>query len=244
MIRSLWVGLNLLVATVTLSLFVIACAMLRVRGRVYGWTATTWSRWILAVSGVRVRLEGLENLSADRPKIITSNHASWYDVWALAAYIPGVYHFVAKKELAQIPLFGAAWKAAGHISVDRSDRQSAIRSLRAAGDRMRAEKASVVIFPEGTRSPNGELLPFKKGAFMLALHTKVDIVPTAVLGGRHILPKGAWRVRPGTIIVRFGAPIATDGYDEDNRDELIGRVRTAIETMLHAPTNDGTPSNV
>jgi 1-acyl-sn-glycerol-3-phosphate acyltransferase len=109
---------------------------------------------------------------------------------------------------------------------------------------MRVEKASVVIFPEGTRSATGELLPFKKGAFMLALHTGVDIVPTAVLGGRHILPKGAWRVRPGTIIVRFGTPIATDAYDEDNRDELIGHVRTAIETMLHAPTNDGTPSNV
>jgi 1-acyl-sn-glycerol-3-phosphate acyltransferase len=243
-IRSLWVGLILSVATISLSFVVIGCALLRVRGRVYGWAATTWARWILAASGVHVRLEGMENLSTAAPRIIVSNHASWYDVWALAAYIPGVYHFVAKKELAQIPIFGTAWKAAGHISVDRSDRQAAIRSLRAAGERMRVEKASVVIFPEGTRSATGELLPFKKGAFMLALHTGVDIVPTAVLGGRHILPKGAWRVRPGTIIVRFGTPIATDAYDEDNRDELIGHVRTAIETMLHAPTNDGTPSNV
>jgi 1-acyl-sn-glycerol-3-phosphate acyltransferase len=243
-IRSLWVGLNLFVATVSLSAVVIGSALLRVRGPVYGWAARRWSRWTLAASGVRVRLEGLENLDPEQAKIIASNHASWYDVWALAAYIPGLYRFVAKKELANIPIFGAAWKAAGHISVDRDDRQSAIRSLRAAGDKMRAEKASVVIFPEGTRSSTGELLPFKKGAFMLALHTGVDIVPTAVLGGRQILPKGAWRVRRGTIIVRFGTPIASDGYDEDNRDELIGRVRTAIETMLHAPTNDGMPSNV
>ena len=244
MIRTLWVGLNLLVATILLSSLVVASALLRVRGGIYEWAARSWSKWILAVSGVRVHLEGLENIRTDRPQIVVSNHASWYDVWSLAAYLPGLYHFVAKKELAKIPIFGSAWKAAGHISIDRSDRQSAIRTLRAAGEQMRAESARVVIFPEGTRSGTGELLPFKKGAFVLAMHTGVEIVPTAVLGGARILPKGGWRVRAGTIIVRFGVPIATEGCSDQDRDELIERVRSAIEAMLHAPTNDGMPSNV
>lgn len=244
MIRTLWVSLHLIVATGILSTVVIFSGLFRVKGGVYQWAARTWSRWLLRVSGVHVRLEGLAHLDPARPHIVVSNHASWYDVFSLAAHIPNRYLFVAKKELARIPLFGAAWKAAGHISIDRSDTQSAIRSLRAAGQRVREENATVVIFPEGTRSPTGALLPFKKGAFMLAIHTGVDIVPTAVLGGRAVLPKDGWRIRPGTIIVRFGEPIATASYSERNRDELIGRVRGAIEALMHAPTNDGTPTNV
>ncbi len=161
MIRSIWVWLNLLVATPTLSLLVVVCALLRIRGGIYEWAGRSWSKWMLFVSGVHVQLEGLEHLSEERPQIIASNHASWFDVWALAAHIPGRYYFVAKRELATIPIFGQAWKAAGHISIDRGDRQSAIRSLHAAGDRLRADRGSVVIFPEGTRSPDGRLLPFK-----------------------------------------------------------------------------------
>lgn len=244
MIRTLWVGLNLLVATASLSLLVIALALFRARGPAYDRIGRTWARWMMRVSGVKVRLQGVEHLSPERPQIVVSNHASWYDVWALAAFIPGRYHFVAKKELAAIPIFGTAWKAAGHISIDRSDRTSAVRSLRAAGERMHAEKGTVVIFPEGTRSDREGMLPFKKGAFMLAIHTGVEIVPTAVIGGRKVLPKGGWRVRPGTLIVRFGEPIPSAEYSERTRDELITRVRSAIETMLSTPTSDGTTSHV
>lgn len=244
MIRSLWVALNLFVATASLSLVALIAALFRMRGEVFDRIGRTWARWMLRVSGVTVKLEGLEHLATDRPQIVVSNHASWYDVWALAAFIPGRYHFIAKKELAAIPIFGHAWRAAGHISIDRSDTASAVRSLREAGERMRAGNGKVVIFPEGTRSPGDRLLPFKKGAFMLAIHTGVEIVPTAVAGGRHILPKGGWRVRPGTIIVRFGEPIETGRFSEGNRDELIAAVRAAIERMLNSSTTGGTTSNV
>jgi 1-acyl-sn-glycerol-3-phosphate acyltransferase len=234
-IRTIWVALNLLVSTATLSLAVIGCALLRIRGDVYDRLSRLWSRWTLAASGTRVRIEGAHHIRPDAPKVIISNHQSWYDVWALAAFTPGRYRFVAKKELARIPLFGQAWQAAGHISVDRSDRQAAIRSLERAATAIRADNSSVVIFPEGTRSSTGELLPFKKGAFMLAIQAGVDIVPTAVIGGRAILKKGGWRVRKGELIVRFGEPIPTTSYSESNREDLIAIVRTEVQRLLEAP---------
>jgi 1-acyl-sn-glycerol-3-phosphate acyltransferase len=239
LIRTIWVALNLIVSTATLSIVIIGCALLGIRGTVYERLARFWSRWTLAASGARVRIEGADGIRTDAPHVIISNHQSWYDVWALAAYVPGPYRFVAKKELTRIPLFGRAWLASGHISVDRSDRQSAIRSLEAAGRAIREDNSSVVIFPEGTRSPTGELLPFKKGAFMLAIQMGVDVVPTAVIGGRAVLAKGGWRVRGGDIIVRFGAPIPTTPYTESNREELIARVRAEIQRLLASPA---TPS--
>ena len=235
MIRTLWLELNIGVATLLLGLLVIAASAVRVQGNFYWRVSRTWSRWLVWASGCRVRVEGIENIAADRPQVIASNHVSHFDVIALAANIPKPFRFVAKKELARIPVFGSAWKAAGHISVDRSDRASAVASLDAAGRLIRQDRSAVVIFPEGTRSTAEEMLPFKKGAFMLALHTGVDIVPAAVLGTRRILPKGAWRLHAGPAIVRFGAPIDTTHYDEENRDALIELVRQRIEQLLEAP---------
>ena len=244
MIRSIWVWLNLLLVTPVLSAVVVGAALLLREGDIYERVGRAWSRRMLRAAGVTVRLEGLENLRPDQPHLVVSNHASWYDVWALGAWIPQRYLFVAKKELSKIPLFGQAWMAAGHISIDRKDTQSAIRSLREAGDKIRNENATVVIFPEGTRSPTGELLPFKKGAFMLAIQTGVEIVPTAVIGGRDVLPRGGFRVRSGTITVRFGPPIRTTHHTERNRDELIALVRQSIETLLKQPVNPGTDGDV
>jgi 1-acyl-sn-glycerol-3-phosphate acyltransferase len=233
--RSLWVVLNLLVGTFVLSLIVVIAALLKHRGRIYDWAAHSWARWMIWASGSRIKIEGLEHLPLDRPQIIASNHQSWYDVWALAAIIPKRYRFIAKEELRRVPLFGLAWASAGHISIDRKDRSKAIRALDEAAELMRTDKSSVVIFPEGTRSPTGELLPFKKGAFMMALRTGIEIVPAAVIGSRAVQKKGDWRVRPGTIIVRFGPPIDTSRYDEAHREELMLVVRESIERMLNVP---------
>ncbi len=235
MIRTLWLELNIGVATFLLGSLVIVASLFGVRGNVYWWASRTWSRWLIWSTGCRVTVEGVENIAADRPQVIASNHVSHVDVISLAANIPKRFRFVAKKELARIPLFGTAWKAAGHISVDRGDRASAVASLDAAGRLIRQDYSAVVIFPEGTRSITGELQPFKKGAFMLALRTGVEIVPAAVLGTRRILPKGAWRLRSGPVIVRFGAPIDTTHYDEESRDALIDVVRSRIEQLLDAP---------
>ncbi|NIP81367.1 MAG: 1-acylglycerol-3-phosphate O-acyltransferase, partial [Gemmatimonadetes bacterium] len=130
-----------------------------------------------------------EHIAPDTPQILVGNHQSWFDVPAVATNIPKSYHFVAKKELERVPIFGRAWKAAGHISIDRSDRESAVESLDRAGEQLRREGSAVVIFAEGTRAPTDALQPFKKGAFMLALHTGVPIVPFGVAGSRRVMPK-------------------------------------------------------
>lgn len=235
---SAWVWMNLLVVTIALSTIAIVGGLMRFHG-VYDWAARSWSQWMLRVSAARVRIEGMEHAVADRARIFASNHQSWFDVFALAAYLPGPYRFVAKKELGQIPIFGHAWKAAGHISVDRGDRQSAIQTLNEAGARLRRDNGAVVIFPEGTRSPTGDLLPFKKGAFMLALHTGVDIVPVGITGSYAIHRKGSWIVRPGTIRVRIGARIPTAEYSPEMRDALVARVRSEIERLMRG---DAAPS--
>jgi len=233
LLRNVWVYLNMLTVTPVLSGLVVVFALLRIRTRYYGWAARGWAQWMLFVSGVRVRVEGMADLPPG-PHIFVSNHQSWYDVFALAARIPGQYRFVAKKELTRIPIFGQAWQAAGHICVDRGDRESAVRSLEAAGRLIRSDGSAVVIFPEGTRSATGELQKFKKGAFMLALHIGVDIVPLGIHGSRAVQAKGTWMIRPGTITVRVGRPIPTAEYHPEGREQLMARTREEI-TRLMAP---------
>ena len=235
-VRSIWVALNLLVGTLVLSLIVVIGGLLLRRAGVYDWAAHSWARWMIWASGSTIEVEGMEYLALDHPQIIASNHQSWFDVFALAAIIPKRYRFIAKEELRRIPLFGLAWESAGHISIDRKDRAKAIRALDTAAELMRADHSAIVIFPEGTRSPTGQLLPFKKGAFMMALRTGIEILPAACIGTRAIQKKGDWRVRAGRIIVRFGPPIDSSRFDEEHREELMLVVRERIETMLHQPT--------
>ena len=234
MIRSIWVWLNMFVSTFLFSGMAVVASFVRAPTRAYDWIGRTWSRWMLRVAGVTVRVEGAERLAEPTPRILVSNHQSWYDVFALMS-MPGPYRFVTKQELGKIPVFGHAWRAAGHISIDRGDTGSAIRTLDEAGRLMRRDKSSVIIFAEGTRSPTGELRPFKKGAFMLALQTGVDIVPVGIEGSRAVLPKGGWRVTPGEIVVRIGDIIHTSDYSFETRSALVKRVRQQVATLMTAP---------
>jgi 1-acyl-sn-glycerol-3-phosphate acyltransferase len=231
-IRTLWVALNALASTPPLSLAIIAGSFIGVPDRIHVWIGRFWVRWLLRASGVRVHAFGLENIAPGRPQILLCNHVSCYDVAALTDVVPKRYRFVGKKELTRVPLWGRAWQAAGSIAIDRSDTQRAIASLERAARIVRADNSAIIIFPEGTRSPDGSLQPFKKGAFMLALHSGIEVVPVVVQGTREILPKGSWRVRPGRIIVRFGRPIEAAGYSELNRDHLMARVRSEMEALL------------
>ncbi len=193
----------------------------------------SWTRSLLTAGGVKVEVEGIENLI--EPAVLVCNHVSWYDVFALVTHLPVDARFVGKREIAKIPFFGPAWLASGHIPIDRSDRRSAIDSLNRAGEILRNEGGVVVMFPEGTRSPDGELLPFKKGAFMLALQLGVPVIPTAVLGSREIMPKGRMRVKPGTMKIRIGQPIPVEGLTESDRDILVQRARERIRALLDQP---------
>lgn len=207
------------------------------------WTGPRgWSRSLLWAGGVEVDFEGLEHLEPGRPAVLVANHESWYDVFALAGHLPVDYRFVGKKALAKVPFFGPAWLACGHIPIDRSNRKAAIESLRIAGEKIRREKAVVVMFPEGTRSEDGTLLPFKKGAFVLALDMGVPIIPVGVSGSRALMPKGAFLVRPGRIRVRIGPPIEVDGWTVADRGRLLELARAEVERLRSGdPEESGGP---
>lgn len=243
MIHTLRAGLVALAATIWHASRVVIAALVRSpRLREVSRDAPfRWGRAILRAARVKVEVEGLEHLPADGPAIIVANHESWFDVFALVAHLPVDYRFVGKIELTRVPLFGRAWLAAGHIAIDRGDRQKAIESLQRAGEILHREGAVVVMFPEGTRTRDGNLLPFKKGAFVLAAQSQVPLVPVGISGSRAIMPKGSWRVTPGTIRVRIGEPIPTHGLGEEQRNYLLEESRKAIEGLrrpLLEPTDD------
>lgn len=191
----------------------------------------TWARRLLRCAGANVVLENEQVIDPERPQILVANHVSWFDILALAGYVPGRSVFVAKKELMNVPVFGRAAKACGHIFIDRQDRTKAVESLRAARQMLEEESPTIIMFPEGTRSPTGELQQFKKGAFVLAIQTGVDVVPASISGSREIMKKGSLLVRPGTIRVRFGEPISVEGVGLENRNELTDRAREALVAL-------------
>lgn len=193
-----------------------------------------WARILLRCAGVDVAFENLEIIDPNEPQILVANHSSWFDVLALTAHLPGRYLFVAKKELERVPVFGTAVRVCGHIFIDRHDRNRAVESLAAAQERLEAENPTVIMFPEGTRSASGALQPFKKGAFVLAIQTGVDVVPAFIHGARDVMRKGSLLIRPGTITVRFGQPLAVDGLEVEHRTELTVRAQEAVAGLQAA----------
>lgn len=193
--------------------------------------ARLWGRIGLLLAGVGLEVEGRENLLSDRPVIYMSNHQSNFDILAVFAGLPGQFRWLAKEELFRIPLFGLTMRRAGYIPLDRSDRQKAIQGMGAAARRI-AAGASVMIFPEGTRSPDGSLLPFKKGGFILALESQVPIVPIVIRGSCKIMPKHSRWIRGGTIRITIFPSIDTTGRTLAGRDELMEEVRVPIAAAL------------
>jgi 1-acyl-sn-glycerol-3-phosphate acyltransferase len=164
------------------------------------------------------------------PVVYASNHQSWFDIWVLGANIPTQVRFVAKKELARIPILGPAIRAAGHIYIDRQNRQAAFDAYQDAA-RVIQTGTSAVVFPEGTRSRTGELLPFKKGPFVLAIAAQVPLVPTYCAGTFTLLPKGTVGLTPHPVAVLFGEPIPTKGMTYEDRETLMAAARAAIERL-------------
>jgi 1-acyl-sn-glycerol-3-phosphate acyltransferase len=207
----------------------------------YAMITRRWARSVIWAGGCPVVVHGSQNVRPGVPQVIASNHISWFDVFALASVIEVPFHFVAKKELLSIPLFGRALEAAGHVSIDRSNRDRAIESLRAAGDKIRRNPGAVVIFPEGTRSRTGRLMPFKKGAFMLAAESRVAVVPTAITGSFEIMRKGSWRIQSRTIHIHFLPPIPepeVTALAAEGIDALMDAVRARIAAVV----GDGEPA--
>lgn len=232
MIRTLWVMVVAVALTVLFGSEIVAWRWLRLPGldRRCRTRPRRWARAILRAAGVRVEMEGAEGLRRG-PQVLVANHESWFDVLVLSAYLPVDYRFVAKKELARIPIFGPAWQACGHIAIDRQDREAAIESLGEARRQVDDESPTIVMFPEGTRSPDGALHAFKKGAFVLAIQAGVPVVPAGIVGSRAVMEKGSFRVRAGTIRVRIGEPIPVEGLTHGDRNRLASTARDAVARL-------------
>jgi 1-acyl-sn-glycerol-3-phosphate acyltransferase len=199
--------------------------------RLLFWLGHGGARLALALPGIRYQVEGKEHVLLDRAALYCSNHQSNVDPPVLFEAVHPQIHFLYKHELDALPLLARAFRIAGFIPIDRRNMESAMRSLDAGAQSLRAGN-SFLFFPEGTRSRTSELLPFKKGGFIMAIKAQAPIVPIAIAGGRAAMRKGSWIVRPAMVTVRVGRAIETAGLTLDERDELILRVRRAIEDLV------------
>jgi len=188
-------------------------------------------RLALGLSGIRYRVTGQENLPVDQAAVYCANHQSNVDPPLLFHALHPRIHILYKHELDRIPLLARAFRIGGFIPIDRRNKESAMRSIEVGADSLRAGN-SFLIFPEGTRSRTDSLLPFKKGGFVMAIKAQVPIVPVAVQGGRTAMRKGSWLIKPVVVDIRVGPMIETRGVRLDDRNQLIGKVRRAIEQLI------------
>ncbi len=184
----------------------------------------------LGLAGIRYRVRGREHIPSNRAVVFCSNHESNVDPPVLFQALHQRLHVLFKAELTKLPVLGAVMVAGGFVPVERDRREASMASIDRAAESIRAGN-SFLIFPEGTRSKTAELLPFKKGGFIMAIKSQAPIVPVAVSGGHAAMQKGSWFVRPVMVDVRIGAPVETTGYTLDDRDQLIEVVRARIETL-------------
>lgn len=195
----------------------------------YGWGMKISALGVKA-AGIRVRIEGLENVQHGVHYIFLSNHVSNLDPPILLPSIPGMTSVFLKKELMEIPLLGTAMRMGKYVPVSRANsREDAQRSVEAAADALNSG-LHITVFPEGTRSPDGHLLPFKKGAFFLAEQTGAPIIPIVISGTEKMMPKGTFRITPGQAYLKFLPPIRPQ--DAASRDDLMDCVRAAMESEL------------
>jgi len=200
-------------------------------GAMYHRHARFWARTALFLAGVTVEVRGEEKVPRDKPVIFMCNHQGNFDILALFRAIPVKFAWIAKEELFHIPVFGHSMARAGYIPLDRSDGRRALKSMDSAAARIR-EGANVVIFPEGTRTPDGALLPFKRGGFLVACRAGVPIVPVTINGSMQVNPRNRLELYPGTVRISFGEPIATAGSGRGKDELLMEQVKMAIEECL------------
>jgi 1-acyl-sn-glycerol-3-phosphate acyltransferase len=230
MIRTAVISAWVVLSTFICALLAIGASFLKKGGNLPHLVGRFWAKSILWVSRVKVSVQGLENIDPNAAYVYMANHQSMYDILTLLGYLPVQFRWVAKMELFRIPIFGYSMARVGYISIDRSNRKSAVQSLREAAQKI-AQGVSVVVFPEGTRSQDGQIASFKKGGFYLATDSERPVVPVVIWGTHRIMPKGKLRIRPGPVILSINQPIETASYKK-NKEALMESVGSTMRRDL------------
>jgi 1-acyl-sn-glycerol-3-phosphate acyltransferase len=220
-------------ATVILGIVAILLSLFDSSGNSSHVVARLWGKIQLRTTGSRVTMKGLEHLDSRKSYIVVSNHQSFFDIFSLLGHLPLQFRWIAKAELFRIPLLGWAMTRTGYIPIERDSPKKAYRSMLQAAEKVR-EGVSILIFPEGTRSPDGLLQPFKKGVFLIALKSQAPILPVAIRGTRNIMRKNDWRAYPGHVEIRIFPPIETAGFSTAKEAELSEQVRNTLQQHLTA----------
>ena len=184
-----------------------------------------------SLAGIRIRVEGREQLRAGETVVFCCNHQSNIDPPILFQALHPRLHVLFKRELTKLPLLGKAFQIGGFVPIDRASREQSMAAIEQAAASLRAGN-SFLTFPEGTRSRTGALLPFKRGPFLMALKAQVPVVPVAIQGGTASMQKGSPIVRPTTVSVRIGQPVDTRGLDISDREMLADTERARVEALL------------
>ncbi len=235
-VRTVVSVINGVLATGLFAAMVIPVALLRPESIWVDRIARTWARAVLWPTGVKLTVTGREHVDPDQPYIIVSNHQSTFDIMAHFIALPCRIRFLAKVELFRVPLFGHAIRAMGMVPVDRSSHHT-FRSIEEGARRVASLGLSIIVYPEGTRTRTGDLLPFRKGAFALAVHTGLPILPTTISGGLEAWPPKTRIIRGGPITVAIDPPIPTEGLTDDDVEDLRERTFTTIDARLRSLQN-------
>ncbi len=216
--------------TVLFGVPAIFAALVPPRGDWFLRFARGWARSVLAVAGISVRVLQRERAERGKSVVVVANHESFCDILVLLASLPIQVRFLAKRSVFRVPVLGWSIAAAGFVPVDRGDRARGAATVGAALERLEGGR-SLVIFPEETRTRDGSLLPFKRGAAHLAIKSGLPLLPVGIAGTFRILPRGTWEIRPGPVVVSVGNAMDVAGRTLRERDAVTAEARAAIDTL-------------
>lgn len=231
MLRTVWVALVAVFATIPIATSVIVVATFKSNSSLVDALIRLWARILVRAAGIDLTIENDGVMDRERRYVLVANHSSYFDIPCILAAVPQPIRFMAKVSLFKIPVFGWSLARAGFIPIDRKNRRTAVKSFELAAERIRKGN-TIVVFPEEGRSRAREMRRFQRGAFLLALRAGLPMVPMAIVGTYDVFRAGAKRITPGKVTIKVGAPIDTNEYTVRQKERLADLARTQIAGML------------